>query len=681
MVSQSMGRQDSPVHPWEGVSSDPGDVEDSPNLLDTDQPPCKSDVRFMRHRAAWINPQCAQQQLQDLPPQVPTAGNSGNHFGRDTACSLGPSPSSLGDSVVETSLSKGTADSAWGSGDKSSDFSFASKGEQTVLPGKSPQMSVFTSSKISAASSCPEADSAFLKPSHLTASADEGAVPVGRRTTSLNSFSPEAFLLPVDVEKENAHFYVADMMIAAMEEIKCTILGQQHTQNWSVEEASVSLGNDQADREMAFYTSIKQESGSSDSSDSGYEGCAVLQGSPVAGTPSYCDVLKEGCKCDFDDFVVVEVGEFNNITETCGCPCNSSKSVTYEPNFNSAERIAKELYRVFRKCWVLSEVNHQLAGSLNAAGSMVVNEERVRKDFESSVDVVQEIKFKSRIRGAEDWTPPRFQIIFSVHPPLKRDLVVAAQNFLCAGCGTPIEPKFVKRLRYCEYLGKYFCDCCHSYAETYIPARILTLWDFRKYYVSNFSKRLLDGLWHQPVFNLLSVGHSLYAKAKELDRVRETREQLFHIKKLLRTCRFAESTLKEFEQVPRHLTNELHLFSLDDLVRVKKKLLLPLLKDILKASLAHVAGCELCQGKGFICEFCQSAAVIFPFQTETCRRCSGSPVISKPFHGSNLAMHSAFTLGCRACFHKRCFQSSGCPRCARITARRRLSESLPSAAS
>lgn len=174
MVSQSMGQQDSPVHPWEGVSSDPGDIEDSPNLLDTDQPPCKSDVRFMRHRAAWINPQCAQQQLQDLPPQVPTAGNGGNHFGRDTACSLGPSPSSLGDSMVETSLSKDTADSAWGSGDKSSDFSFTSKGEQAVRPGKSPQMPVFTSSKISAASSCPEADSAFLKPSHLTASADEG---------------------------------------------------------------------------------------------------------------------------------------------------------------------------------------------------------------------------------------------------------------------------------------------------------------------------------------------------------------------------------------------------------------------------------------------------------------------------------------------------------------------------
>lgn len=83
---------------------------------------------------------------------------------------------------------------------------------------------------------------------------------------------------------------------------------------------------------------------------------------------------------------------------------------------------------------------------------------------------------------------------------------------------TPAE--FVKRLRYCEYLGKYFCDCCHSYSESCIPARILRMWDFRKYYVSNFSKRLLDHIWHEPIFNLLHVSHGLYTKAKELDRVR-----------------------------------------------------------------------------------------------------------------------------------------------------------------
>ncbi|KAM7111405.1 protein associated with UVRAG as autophagy enhancer isoform 1-T4 [Molossus nigricans] len=635
MVSQSSGQQDSPVDSWEEFSDDSGDINGSPGFLDTDYPPCPSDIRFMRHKAGWINPQGVQQQLQDLPFQVPTVGNSGSNFVGDAGSSLGTLPSSLENSIVETSLWKNTVGSTGSSGENNSDFSFNLTQGQAMLPGCSPETFLSTSSKVLAASLSSEANSACFKHSHLTTSNGEGAVQVNGRSISFNSFSPETFVLPVDVEKENAHFYTADMIISAMEKMKCNILSQQHTENWSVEEeeASGSLGND--------------------------PGCAVLQVRPVVKTPTYSDVADEACKCDLDEFVIVELGELSNTTETCGCP---SKSVVYEPKFNSAELLAKELYQVFRKCWMLSESNYQQAVSLNAAGSIVsikvINEDRVQKDFESSVDLGQEIKFKSRIRGTEDWAPPRFQVILNVHPPLKRDLVVAAQNFFCAGCGTPIEPKFVKRLRYCDYLGKYFCDCCHSYAESCIPARILTRWDFRKYCVSNFSKWLLDSIWHQPIFNLLNISHSRCAKAKELDKVREIQEQLFHIKKLLNTCRFAESVLKKFEQVPRHLTDEFYLFSLEDLVRIKKGLLAPSLKDILKASLAHVAGCELCQGKGFICEFCRSTTVIFPFQTSTCRRCSE----------------------CRACFHKQCFRSSECPRCARITARRRLLESLSSAA-
>ncbi|KAL4691214.1 hypothetical protein H8959_014175, partial [Pygathrix nigripes] len=574
MVSQSTVRQDSPEDPWEGITHYSGIIDGSPGLLNTDHPPCQLDIRLMRHKAAWINPQDMQQQLQDLQPQVPAAGNSWTHFVTDAASPSGPSPSCLRDSLAETTLSEATTDSTGsasphGSREKSSRFSLSSTEVHMVRPGYSHQVSLPTSPRILVTSPYPETDSAFFEPSHLTSAAAEGAVQVSRKTISLNSFSPEVFVLPVDVEKENAHFHVADMIISAMEKMKCNILSQQQTENWSKEEASGLLGSDQPDSDC----------------------CAVLQVSPVTETRTYHDV-KEICQCDIDEFVILELGDFNDITETCSCSCSSSKSVTYEPEFNSAELLAKELYRVFRKCWILSLVNSQLAGSLSAAGSIVVNEERVRKNFESSMNVVQEIKFKSRIRGTEDWAPPRFQIIFNIHPPLKRDLVVAAQNFFCAGCGTPIEPKFVKRLRYCEYLGKYFCDCCHSYAESCIPARILMMWDFKKYYVSNFSKRLLDSIWHQPIFNLLSIGQSLYAKAKELGRVKEIQEQLFHIKKLLKTCRFADSALKEFEQVPGHLTDELHLFSLEDLARIKKGLLAPLLKVILKASLAHVAGCE-----------------------------------------------------------------------------------------
>lgn len=71
--------------------------------------------------------------------------------------------------------------------------------------------------------------------------------------------------------QENAHFYVADMIISAMEKMKCDIPSRQHTENWRTE-VSGAPGNDQAHSEVNFYTNVKQESGSSTSSDSGYEG-------------------------------------------------------------------------------------------------------------------------------------------------------------------------------------------------------------------------------------------------------------------------------------------------------------------------------------------------------------------------------------------------------------------------
>ncbi|XP_077014372.1 protein associated with UVRAG as autophagy enhancer [Tamandua tetradactyla] len=658
MGSQSTGQQDSPV---EEVSDNSGDLNGLHSLPDTDRAPCQSGIRFTSHRAAWINAPCVQLQLQSLPTEGPTAGTLGSQFPDGIASSVGPSRTPLRNSLMEAPFLEDTPDSvstssACGSHRKGQDFSLASTEDWAALPRSSP---LVKSSKIWATSPCPEVDSAFFKPTHPPVSTNKGAAPVSGRAVSLNSFTPEAFVLSVDVEKENAHFYVADRIISTMEKIKYNILSQQKTESWRAEgSANTLLENEQADCEETLNNNIKQGSGSSTSSDSGYEGCAVLQVSPVLEKSTSYDAGKEACKCTFDEFVILEVGEFNDTTETCGCSTSSSQSIMYEPDFNSAELIAKKLYQVFRKCWLRSEVNYQLTSPLNAASSVVLEEDYVRKDFESSVDIVQKIKLKSRIRGADDWDPPRFQIIFNLHPPLKRDLVVASQNFFCAGCGTPVEPKFVKRLRYCEYLGKYFCDCCHSYAESHIPARILLAWDFRKYYVSNFSKRLLDSIWHQPIFNVLVVSQNFYARAKELDRVREIQEQLFHIKKLLKTCRLAESALSQFDQVPKHLTDELHLFSLDDLVRIKKGLLAPVLKDILKTSLTHVASCELCQGRGFICEFCRSTSVIFPFQTTICTRCPA----------------------CRACFHKQCFHSAKCPRCARITARKRLLESLSPAA-
>ncbi|KFO73829.1 Uncharacterized protein KIAA0226-like, partial [Cuculus canorus] len=464
--------------------------------------------------------------------------------------------------------------------------------------------------------------------------------------------------------QENAHFFVADMIIASLERMKCNILSQQ-AESWSVEETSGSDGSYHTDSELSAYPREKKSDSSVASSDSGYEGkllsCALLPLSSPLHLHSHHEVTRFHCHSDSEDeYVIIEhfqgcrrgsrAADDTLLFFTC-LYCLTFRS-SFEPDSNSAEATAQELCRAFRKHWLQTNPAVQLSGCLSSSKQRSVLKEEVPRELESSLNLAEEIKIISKLRGSSGWAPPKSQIIFNIHPSVKRDVVVAAQNFTCVGCGTPIESKYIGRLRYCDYLGKYFCECCHSYAQSSIPARILLKWDFKKYYVCNFSKHLLDSIWQHPVFNVSCINKALYMKSKDMDRVREVQEQLFHLKKLLRTCRFGESVLKEYEQVPSHLTEELHLFSLDDLVKIKRGQLLPLLKDILKSSTSHVDGCELCQAKGFICEFCQSADLLFPHQTAKCKRCTE----------------------CKSCFHKACFKSGGCPKCLRIASRRTLSE-------
>uniref|UniRef100_A0A3Q2UL24 Rubicon like autophagy enhancer n=1 Tax=Fundulus heteroclitus TaxID=8078 RepID=A0A3Q2UL24_FUNHE len=220
----------------------------------------------------------------------------------------------------------------------------------------------------------------------------------------------------------------------------------------------------------------------------------------------------------------------------------------------------------------------------------------------------EEIRLRTRMRGSLNWAPPSFQIIFSVQPP-HRSEVVALQHYLCAGCGTEVEP----------------------------------------YSVSDFSKQLLDSVWCQPLFDLTSVGKTLYSKVKELDRFR-LREQLISIKKLLKACRLSE-ILAEFEELPAHLMEEPLLFSMEDLQRVKKGQLVVQARAVLNSAIEHIKHCELCMGRGFICEFCRVKDIIFPFQRDICKRC-------------------------KACFHKECFVGKRCPKCTRIQSRTKIQMNL-----
>ncbi|NXJ78393.1 RUBCL protein, partial [Trogon melanurus] len=652
---QGAERPDSDVEQWEesstGDSRDDSDSDSTHHNVASTQ----TDIRFTRHRAGWDNTHCDSSKPSLDTSFCPCYSGGDPVASSSDGFSLSDVSPLKRDCFTQVTLTGGTVTSSV----------VCSRKERYTSPERDLAFTRFLSDSTvdkpadllkypDALEPAPASSGDSSSPSGLSQSepvSQTGSTsPLNISVLPLNRSLQDICMLPEDVEKENAHFFVADMIIASLEKMKCNILSQQ-AESWGVEEASGSDGSYHTDSELSSYPGVKKSDSSVASSDSGYEGkllsCALLPVSSPAHLPSHHEVTRFRCHSDSEDeYVIIELEDLENLSVT------PDERSSFEPGSNSAEATAQELCRAFRKHWLPTDSAVQLFGCLSSSKQRSVLKEDIPRELESSLNLAEEIKIISKLRGSSGWTPPRSQIIFNIHPSVKRDAVVAAQNFTCVGCGTPIESKYIRRLRYCDYLGKYFCDCCHSYAQSSIPARILLKWDFKKYYVCNFSKHLLDSIWQHPIFNVSCINKALYTKSKEMDRVREVQEQLFHLKKLLKTCRFGESVLKEFEQVPGHLTEELHLFSLDDLVKIKRGQLLPLLKDILKSSTSHVDGCELCQAKGFICEFCQSADLLFPYQIAKCKRCAE----------------------CKTCFHKACFKSEGCPKCLRIATRRMLPE-------
>lgn len=252
-----------------------------------------------------------------------------------------------------------------------------------------------------------------------------------------------------------------------------------------------------------------------------------------------------------------------------------------------------------------------------------------------------------------EWAPPRPQIIFNIHQRPNRKTMMEKQHYLCAGCGTRVEPGYISRLRYCEYLGKYFCQCCHSKAIFYIPGRILKKWDFNKYQVSNFSLDLLTKMYNEPLFNICDINNALYKRVKTLDSILELRLQLQNVRKFLMICKDAFKLLSDVKNLPAYWSDDVHIYSLSDLVNVKSQLMLNQLRNVVTASISHVENCQFCKGLGFICEFCNNDKdIIFPFQLHKVEICKG----------------------CKSCFHKDCFVPEKCPRCARLEARRQRLE-------
>ncbi|XP_027147099.1 protein RUBCNL-like isoform X3 [Larimichthys crocea] len=451
-----------------------------------------------------------------------------------------------------------------------------------------------------------------------------------RTSSGIPEFTADTFKTSCELEKENAHFIVVDMVLEVLEGVKWTLsFTHQHTHCEmcvKTHESCHGVGEPRHEKNTtgrsdenthSSYVHTHQHTQDEEEEEAGHD--------EAEQQPKTFSVLSTDS--GFED-------------------CGLDPALTQRDTLKTAEWLAKQLVLEFRTSWLPSREPRRGRLSLRSSLQELPGTGHVTA---SGGSLTEEIRLRTNMRGSLNWAPPRFQIIFTVQPTHRRSDVVSLQHFLCAGCGTEVEPKYIKKLRYCEYLGRYFCDCCHSGSEAVIPGRVLSCWDFGRYPVSDFSKQLLDSVWHQPLFDLTCVGKTLYSRVKELDKFRKLQDQLLYIKKLLKACRLSGSVMAEFDQLPAHLTEQLHLFSMDDLSRVKKGQLTVQVKAVLNSAIHHVENCELCLARGFICEFCRKRDVIFPFQSGICKRC---PV-------------------CKACFHKHCFVEKKCPKCARIQSRKK----------
>ncbi|XP_059196794.1 run domain Beclin-1-interacting and cysteine-rich domain-containing protein isoform X2 [Centropristis striata] len=464
----------------------------------------------------------------------------------------------------------------------------------------------------------------------------------------ISYLSEQDFGSCADLEKENAHFSISESLIAAIELMKYNLRRQEEE---GEEEGDSDCEIQQLKQKIRLRRQQIRRSRLPPCANSQRLFHSTDSGGSRRSSQDSCQGLSDSGSAEEVEECELRDADIKRSVSSSSRSFLSSDSIS--PAFlqsNSAESVAMGLLKQFEGMqlpaaseldWLVPE--HDAPQKLLPIPDSLP----ISPDDGEHADIY---KLRIRVRGNLEWAPPRPQIIFNIHPAPKRKIVVAKQNYRCAGCGTRIDPDYIKRLRYCEYLGRYFCQCCHENAQAVVPGRVLRKWDFSKYYVSNFARDLLSKIAGDPLFNPNDINSGLYKKIKALETVRVLRVQLFHMKNLFKTCRFAKEVLDQFDSLSGHLTEDLHLFSLNDLSAVRNGELAPRMKELLKLGTMHVAGCVLCQAKGFVCEFCGNEKdIIFPFQLNKCQRCEE----------------------CHACYHRNCFKTGKeCPRCQRLAERR-----------
>ncbi|XP_066584771.1 differentially expressed in FDCP 8 homolog isoform X2 [Prorops nasuta] len=229
---------------------------------------------------------------------------------------------------------------------------------------------------------------------------------------------------------------------------------------------------------------------------------------------------------------------------------------------------------------------------------------------------------------------------------------LSGQGYRCAECRRRITFKSTwTEPRICDYSGLYFCHKCHWNTMCIIPARVIRNWDMEPRRVSRAAAQLLALLENRPVLSLETLNPMLFTLVPDLSFVKRMREELQLMKQYLVLCPEATSNgLPWKTNLRSHMIENSGNYSIKDLVDLQSGKLLEEIRTVHEAMHCHITEkCELCRGRGHLCELCGNDEVIFPWDgcAITCTKC--------------LAIHH------RACWSKK---NQNCLRCLRLEERR-----------
>lgn len=253
-------------------------------------------------------------------------------------------------------------------------------------------------------------------------------------------------------------------------------------------------------------------------------------------------------------------------------------------------------------------------------------------------------------------------LVVQIRPSKTIKQMLDAQHYTCAGChknfddGRTRVQEFAHALgwgkpRLCEYSGQLFCSSCHNNDAAVLPARVLHLWDFTRYPVSQLAKSYLDSIYDQPMLCVSAVNPFLFSKVPALQHVANTRKRVRDVLPYVR-CPFRASIFKGLRS-RRYLLESNDFFSLKDLIDLSKGVFsaLPVMVETVSRKIQeHITEqCLVCYDAGTPCSArlaCNNpSSLIFPFQQGEVEKCKS----------------------CESVFHKNCFRKMPtCPCGARL---------------